>query len=161
MVIKPASDPAPRRDRRETIVATSTVEAEVREVIDDWVNALRDKDAAGVVSHQTEDFVQFALAPPLRAEALDREGLEDWFSSWEGRIEYEIRDQKIVTAGEVAFSHSLNRMRATTTEGGQTDLWFRQTLCFRRVGREWRIAHEHDSVPFYMDDARAAIDLAP
>ena len=30
-----------------------------------------------------------------------------------------------------------------------------------RVGGDWRIAHEHDSVPFYMDDARAAIDLAP
>jgi PhnB protein len=142
-------------------VAASPVEAELREVIDDWVDVLRDKDAAGVVSHQTEDFVQFALAPPLRAEALDRNGLEDWFSTWEGPIEYEIRDQKIVTAGDVAFSHSLNRMRATTTEAEQTDLWFRQTLCFRRVRSEWKIAHEHESVPFYMDDARAAIDLAP
>lgn len=130
-------------------------------MIDDWANALRDKDAAGVVSHQTEDLVQFALAPPLQAEALDRQNLENWFSSWEGPIDYNIREQKITTAEDVAFSHSLNRMRATTTEGEQTDLWFRQTLCFRKVSGEWKIAHEHDSVPFYMDDARAAIDLKP
>jgi PhnB protein len=130
-------------------------------VIDGWADALRDKDAAGVVSHQTEDFVQFALAPPLRAEALDRKGLEDWFSSWEGPIDYEIREQEITAAEGVAFSHSLNRMLATTTDGEQTELWFRQTLCFRKVGGEWRIAHEHDSVPFYMDDTRAAIDLEP
>jgi PhnB protein len=142
-------------------VATSTTEAEVREAIDHWANALRDKDAAGVVSHQREDFVQFALAPPLQAEALDRKGLDDWFSSWEGPIEYEIRDQKITAGLDVAFSHSLNRMRATSTQGEQTDLWFRQTLCFRKEGSAWKIAHEHDSVPFYMDDARAAIDLAP
>jgi PhnB protein len=142
-------------------VATSTVEAQVREAIDGWANALRGKDAAGVVSLQTEDFVQFALAPPLRAEALDRRGLEDWFSSWEGPIDYEIHEQKITTADDVAFSHSLNRMRATTTDGEQTDLWFRQTLCFRKLGAGWKIAHEHDSVPFYMDDARAAIDLEP
>lgn len=67
----------------------------------------------------------------------------------------------ITTAEDVAFWHSLNRMRATTTDGEQTDLWFRQTLCLRKVGGEWRIAHEHDSVPFYMDEARAAIDLTP
>jgi PhnB protein len=151
----------PKRDRKETAVATSIVEAEVREVIDSWANALRDKDAPGVISRQTEDFVQFALAPPLQAEALDRKGLQDWFSSWEGTIDYEIRDQTVTAAEHVAFSHSLNRMRATTTDGEQTDLWFRQTLCFRNVEGEWKLAHEHDSVPFYMDDARAAIDLAP
>jgi ketosteroid isomerase-like protein len=52
-------------------------------------------------------------------------------------------------------------MRATTTDGEQTELWFRQTMCLHKIGGEWRIAHEHDSVPFYMDDARAAIDLKP
>jgi PhnB protein len=52
-------------------------------------------------------------------------------------------------------------MRATTTGGEQTELWFRQTMCLRKVGGEWRIAHEHDSVPFSMDDGLAAIDLEP
>jgi PhnB protein len=142
-------------------VATSTVETELREVIEGWADALREKDATGVLSHQTEDFVQFALAPPLRAEALDRQGLEDWFSSWEGPIDYEIRDQTITTADDVAFSSSLNRMRATSTDGEQTDLWFRQTLCFCKVSGTWKLAHEHDSVPFDMEDGRAAIDLKP
>src|SRR5262249_16686933 len=99
------------------IVATSTVEAEVQALINDWANALRHKDAAGVVSLQTDDFVHFSLGPPLRADGPDRDGLEDWFSSWEGPIDYEIRDQTITAAEDVAFSHSLNRMRATTTDG--------------------------------------------
>lgn len=142
-------------------MATSTAEAEVREVIDAWANALRAKEAGGVTALQTEDIVQFALAPPLRAEALDRDRLEEWFSSWQGRIDYEIRDQRITAGEDVAFSHSLNRMRATTTDGDETELWFRQTMCLRKLGGKWRIAHEHDSVPFYMDDARAAIDLEP
>jgi PhnB protein len=116
-------------------VATSTIETDVQALIEDWANALRKKDAAAVVSLQTEDFVQFALAPPLRAEALDRDGLEDWFSSWDGPINYEIRDQTITRAADVAFSHSLNRMRATTTDGEHTDLWFRQTLCVPQSGR--------------------------
>jgi ketosteroid isomerase-like protein len=99
-----------------------------------------------------------AQSTPIAAVSLRAEGA--WVL-WQGPIEYEIRDQKITAALDVAFSHSLNHMRATGTEGEETDLWFRQTLCFRKEGSAWKIAHEHDSVPFYMDDARAAIDLAP
>jgi PhnB protein len=142
-------------------LASRLLEAGVQDVIDEWANAIRAKDADGVVSLQTDDFVQFALAPPLRAEALDRNGLEEWFSSWQGRIDYEIREQTITAGEEVAFSHSLNHMTATTTDGQPTDLWFRQTMCLRRVSGEWRIAHEHDSVPLHMDDGRAAVDLEP
>jgi ketosteroid isomerase-like protein len=38
----------------------------------------------------------------------------------------------------------------------------RATLCFRREGDEWKIAHAHTSVPFHMDGSfRAAVDLTP
>jgi ketosteroid isomerase-like protein len=140
----------------------SSAEAQVRAVIETWAADLRAKNADGVISHQATDFVQFALVPPLQANTLDRSGLEEWFFSWQGRIQYEIRDQKITAGDGLAFSHSLNRMTATTIDGEKTDMWFRQTMCFCRTGQTWKITHEHDSVPFYMDEeARAAIDLEP
>ena len=46
---------------------------------------------------------------------------------------------------------------------GRFSLWFRLTVGLRK-NREgtWQIAHEHESVPFYMDETtRAALDLAP
>ena len=47
-------------------------------------------------------------------------------------------------------------------DGEKTELWFRHTMGFRKIGNEWKIAHEHESVPFYMDGSfRAAIDLQP
>ena len=62
---------------------------------------------------------------------------------------------------DVAFSHSLNRMHGTKTDGAKADLWFRQTFGFQRIKGEWKIAHEHESVPFYMDGSfKAAIDLS-
>jgi len=42
-------------------------ETKIRNLIDDRANALRNKDARGVISHLAEDFVQFSLAPPLIA----------------------------------------------------------------------------------------------
>ena len=44
----------------------------------------------------------------------------------------------------------------------QVDLWFRETLGFRKIDGKWTITHEHSSVPFYMDGSfKAAIDLKP
>ena len=40
--------------------------------------------------------------------------------------------------------------------------WMRATMCFERVDGKWRIVHEHNSVPFYMDGSlRPAFDLEP
>ena len=69
-------------------------------------------------------------------------------------------NQHIVS--RVAFSHSLNRMHGTKTDGAKADLWFRQTFGFQRIKGEWKMAHEHESVPFCMDGSfKAAIDLKP
>ena len=41
-------------------------------------------------------------------------------------------------------------------------MWFRNTLCLRKAGDAWKIAHGHESVPMYMDGSfKAAIDLEP
>lgn len=41
-------------------------EAEIRTLIGDWTNALRGKDADGVVAHYAADNSMFVLAPPLQ-----------------------------------------------------------------------------------------------
>lgn len=41
-------------------------------------------------------------------------------------------------------------------------MWLRETLGFRKLAGEWKITHQHESVPFYMDGSfRAATDLKP
>jgi PhnB protein len=139
-----------------------TDEAQIHRVIDDWARALRNKDADGVVSHYAPDLVHFSLAPPLLSAVSNAKGLNEWFATWQGPIGYEIRDLSVAIGDDVAFSHSLNRMHGTKTEGSKGDLWFRHTLCFRKIHGEWKIAHEHESVPFYMDGSfKAAVDLKP
>jgi ketosteroid isomerase-like protein len=89
-------------------------------------------------------------------------GFEAWFATWQGKLGYELRDLTIAVGEGIAFSHSLNHMTGTKTDGQKADLWFRQTLCFRKINGAWAVVHEHESVPFYMDGSfRAAIDLTP
>jgi PhnB protein len=157
-----ASPIHPRR-RAMNIRNSKTIdETKIRNLIDDRANALRNKDARGVISHLAEDFVQFSLAPPLIATDANVKGFEAWFATWQGQLGCELRDLTIAVGDGIAFSHSLNRMTGTKTDGQKVDLWFRQTLCFRTINGTWAIVHEHESVPFYMDGSfRAAIDLKP
>jgi len=140
----------------------ATDETQIRKVIDDWADALRNKDANGVLSHHAPRLVHFSLAPPLLSTASDAKDLNEWFATWQGPIGYEIHALNVTVGNDVAFSHSLNRMHGIKTNGTKSDLWFRETLGFQKVDDEWKIAHEHESVPFYMDGSyKAAVDLKP
>ncbi|MEK1890755.1 MAG: SgcJ/EcaC family oxidoreductase [Phyllobacterium sp.] len=134
----------------------------VEAIIQSWSDAISKKDAARVMSHLTDDVVQFTLAPPLKYEGRDAEDLAAWFATWEGPIGGEARDTRIEASGEVAFARSLVHMTGTKTDGETVDLWFRQTLGLVKQEGTWRIAHVHTSVPFYMDGSlRGAFDLKP
>ena len=142
--------------------AKALAEAQIRGLVDDWAKAIRAKDAGGVMAHYAPASVTFDLAPPLISTGADAQGLQVWFATWQGPIGYEIRDLNITAGDDVAFCHGLNRLSGTKTDGEKADVWFRQTLCLRKVEGEWRIAHQHESVPFYMDGSfRAAVDLKP
>ena len=141
-------------------------ETRIRALIDDHVDAMRAGDADRLVAHYTPDAVTYTLAPPLRhtgPEARDPDGLRAWFATFDGPVDYEVRELAVTAGGDVAFCSSLNRLSATP--GGTTesfDLWFRATLCLRKEGGGWLIAHEHTSTPFYMDGSfLAATDLQP
>ena len=139
-------------------------EIQIQQLIDGWAKALRAKDIDGVMSHYAPDILVFDIAPPLQYKGADayRKNLEEWFATWEGPIECQIRDLSVTVGDDVAFSHSLNRIYGTRTTGEETDVWVRVTACHRKINGKWLITHEHVSVPFYMDGSyRAAVDLKP
>ena len=115
-------------------ILTKSAEAQVRSVIDSWALAMRIKDAAGVVAHQAPDFVQFDLAPPLRLVGADPKGLQDWFGTWRGQIGYEIRDLHVTVGDNVAFCHGLTHLTGSRTDGSESNVWFRNTLCLCKAG---------------------------
>jgi PhnB protein len=137
-------------------------EAKIRNLIDRRAKALYAKDAEALLSYLARDFVAFSLAPPLVSTMTDAKAYEAWFATWQGSIDTEIRDLTIAVSGDLGVSHSLSLMIGTAAGGHEVELWYRQTLSFRKTGGQWKIAHEHASVPFYMDGSfRAAIDLKP
>lgn len=138
----------------------------IRDLMHERAAARRAGDADRLVADYLPDAVAFTLAPPLRhtaPEVLDAEALRAWFATFATALDYEIRDLEVTVGGGVAFCHSLDRMSAVPVGGTEPfELWFRSTVCLRRVDGVWRIAHEHTSTPFHMDGTfGAALDLTP
>jgi uncharacterized protein (TIGR02246 family) len=139
-------------------------EARIRALIDDWASAVRAKDVEAVMRHYAADVVAFDLAPPLQYTGADalRTSLAAWFPTFRGPVGYDIRDLHVTTGEDVAFCRSLSRISGTRTDGEATDVWVRAIIGLRKIDGTWKVAHEHASVPFYMDGSyRAAVDLKP
>ena len=144
-------------------ICTALEESQIRTLIDDRVKAVRTRDVNASMSNLAPDILSFDVVNPLQRIGSDasRKRAEEWFSSLEDPIGYEIRDLRITAGGEVGFSHGLSHVSATRTDGAQLDMWWRTTLCFSKIDGKWMITHEHNSVPFDPESGKAALDLQP
>ncbi|MDP2345670.1 MAG: nuclear transport factor 2 family protein [Deltaproteobacteria bacterium] len=144
-----------------TVEATPTGsdEAQIRQVVDSYITAVRAKDLNAIMSFYMTNVVAFDILPPLKYvgdayRKVWQEGLE----MMKGPIGYEFRDVNVAAAGDVAFCHGLSHM--TMVDEGM-DLWMRWTGCFRKIKGRWLIAHEHTSVPSDMQTGKSMVDLKP
>lgn len=138
-------------------------EAQIRGLFDNWLTALRAKDVKGRTACYAAGVVVFDVINPLQHVGLDelRGRLEEWFSTFKGPVDCEIRDLNIAASNDVAFCHSLNRFSGSTTGGGAIDMWVRFTVCLRKIDGHWMVTHEHASVPFDVETGKASVDLVP
>jgi uncharacterized protein (TIGR02246 family) len=147
--------------------AGGTAEADVRAVLAEYAEAHARRDPEAILSFFTDDAVRYNLAPPLRQASGtmvgDVEGVRAWLAGFDGPVVLEHRDLDVAADGDVAFAHALTKMTAKPV--GAPDpfsFWLRSTFGLRLLDGRWRIVHEHESTPFYMDGSfRAAVDLEP
>jgi uncharacterized protein (TIGR02246 family) len=152
------------RDRRVTVeTGEMTAEAQIRALIDDRAKAIRAKDIQASLAKYAPDVLLFDIVNPLQWVGADaaRKRSAAWFSSFQGPIGYELHDLSIAAGDDVAFAHSLNRVNATRTDGRKLDMWWRATICYRKIDGEWMVTHEHASVPFDAESGQASLDLEP
>ena len=125
--------------------------------------ANHEHDAALFAAQFAPNAAIFNLAPPLIHHGIDIQEKQAWFDSWATPVEIEARDFKVTISGDFAFCHGFLHMSGTKNGAeGKISFWMRETLCLQRDGSEWKIVHEHTSVPFYMDGSlQPAFDLNP
>ena len=136
-----------------------------RESILEWA-ASRGASPARVATEVRDQFdpglrLQFLGNGHGTEELLIPISWDEWFSTVQDPIAYDVRGLEVVAGEDVAFSQSLNHVKTTMQDGELCDTWVRVTVGYRKIDGEWLVVHEHVSVPVEMETGEAALDLAP
>jgi ketosteroid isomerase-like protein len=142
---------------------STTAEAELREVIAERVTAVLAKNPGPLAERQADDIVLFDVLPPLfsngKADVVDK--TQAWFNGYASDIGYEVHELGVRAEGDLGFCWFAYHVTGTLQSGDEVDMWVRASLCCQKSGGEWKIVHDHESVPFDPSTGQAAIDLAP
>jgi uncharacterized protein (TIGR02246 family) len=140
-------------------------EGEIRQLLERWEKAFRAKniDAVMAVYAPEAAVVAYDVVPPLQiaGKKAYRKSYEDFFAMYQGPLDFECRDLKIVAGRDVAFIYCLERVSGTLQNGQKSDLWIRATSGLRKISGRWLIVHDHISVPVDFETGKAALDLKP
>jgi len=128
--------------------SVSSIEAVIRLRIDELAQAIRDRNIDRVMSLYATDVVVFDVRPPLEVRGAQsyRRNFERWFAPFEGPIQFEYKDLRIVPGEGAAFCHFLSLVSGSTP-GRTSGYWVRGTTCFEQREGQWLITHEHISMP--------------
>jgi uncharacterized protein (TIGR02246 family) len=141
----------------------SAEEAAIRAVIDAITKAVRAKDVEAMLAQCAPDIVTFDMVPPLRHQGSQAiRGL--WartLAAFDPPLEYEVHDLDISVDGDVAFARCLNRFGGTKKDGRRVLNSLRSTFGLRKIDGQWKVVHEHVSVPFDMETGKAMLELKP
>jgi uncharacterized protein (TIGR02246 family) len=140
-----------------------SAEQELRELVEERVRAVRERDSATLSARPADDVDTFGVLPPLRTRGSGAtlEHLRRWFDGYDGPIDYAVRDLEVTAEGDLGFCAFVYHVGGTLKTGAQVDMWVRATLCCRRTDGRWRIVHDHESVPFDPETGQALLSLQP
>lgn len=131
---------------------------------DEWLAAAQSRDLDRIMEtyYPGSDYLAYDVMPPFIFEGWStfRAHWKGFFEMFDGDLTFERGTTKIHCSGDVAFSTGLTRF--TGSIGGKTfDMWTRETLGYRKYEGNWRIIHDHVSVPIDLETHLGVTDYKP
>jgi ketosteroid isomerase-like protein len=125
-----------------------TNEGLIRELIENWVAAVKSKNIDGILAHHHKDMVMYDVPEPFRSV-----GLEEYKKTWDTFFNatqlgvFDIQEISIVAGEEVAFCFASMKCVDRNASGVYEPLDFRLTIGLKKIDKQWTILHEHHSIP--------------
>lgn len=139
------------------------MEKEIRKIIDKRISAIKNRNVENEISNYSKDVISFDVVGQLKYVGIEaiRNRLNEWLSTLDEIIDFEITDEKITSTSDIAYCSSLNHINAKTVDGNKLDMYWRETSCYKKMEGIWKITHVHSSVPFDVENGMASIGLKP
>jgi uncharacterized protein (TIGR02246 family) len=126
-------------------------EGRIKALLEAWAEAVRRHDIRAILAHHDPDMVMFDLPPPLQCK-----GIEAYEKTWDLLFRYhkpgtafDFEELNVTAGQDVAFVAAIMRCGpdSSSNPADKDGFLFRLTVGLRKVDGDWRIAHEHHSVP--------------
>ncbi len=123
-------------------------ENEVRQIIDNWAKAVRNRDIDAILAYHSEDIVMYDVPEPFQSI-----GIAAYRKTWDTFFEYtrrgvfDIHDLHVVADENIAFCFASMRCDNKSNSVEYVPLNFRVTIGLKKINGQWTIVHEHHSVP--------------
>jgi ketosteroid isomerase-like protein len=126
-------------------------EIRIKALLESWADAVRRHDVPAVLAHHEADIVMFDLLPPLQCKGIDAYE-ETWdllFPYHKPGTAFDIQELAVTASQDVAFAVAIMRCDpdSSSNPADKNGFPFRLTVGARKIDGDWRIAHEHHSVP--------------
>jgi ketosteroid isomerase-like protein len=139
--------------------------AEIKALFQQWKAAFEAKDVDGVMQIYAPGatLVSYDIVPPLQFKGADayRKDYTEFFAQFAGPLHVEVPDMHIEVGRDIGFAYGLERLTGKLANGTPVNMWIRYTEGLKRIDGQWRVVHEHISVPIDMATGKARLDLAP
>lgn len=127
-----------------------------------WRRTFEAKSLEGIMEYYAHDILSYDLMPPIQfeGESMWRQNWVNFFDSFHD-IRLTFEDLTVFQSGDLATIRGLTRLQCTTANGGEIDMWSRETNVMRKMNGEWLIVHDHVSVPMDFGTGMALTGLKP
>ena len=125
------------------------------------IEATNTKNVDGMMNAYdgTDRLIIFDAVPPLKysGTAEWRKNLEGFVAAYHPGI-LELTQLEIVNDGKIGYAHSIQRFTGVDKDGKKVKMAFRVTDCLEKEHGEWKIVHEHNSMPIDYVSGRAFLN---
>ena len=130
-------------------------EAAIRNLIANWSRAVERKDAEGIVEAYTPHTVLYDVTLPVVGKDAIKALWERCFPFFPDRFRSEHQDVSVVVEDNLAIVYGFHRFVPGPADHPCGQFQSRVTAVFQRIEGEWRLIHEHASIPFKMEGSAA------
>jgi len=126
----------------------STNEDQVRELVENWAQAVRNKDIEKILAHHSNDVVMFDVPKPFVSIGISAYSKTwDTFFAFTKLGVFEIQELKVIADENVAFCFATMKCADKSNSEDFVELDFRLTIGLQKINDNWTIVHEHHSIP--------------
>lgn len=122
-------------------------ENDIKALMSSWEEAISRKDVSTLLNDYDDGIVLFDVGTQLT-------GKEDYRKIWEACFPYfgdaigtERKGVEIHVCDDMAVVHGYSRLTGMESTSDMARSWLRTTICYKKIDGQWKVFHEHVSLP--------------